>query len=58
MDLLDRHGLPKETYRNLYEEESILVPGPATVTGELSRRPARAHAVGRRANGSRSPLPC
>ncbi|MEV3982045.1 polymer-forming cytoskeletal protein [Nonomuraea sp. NPDC049758] len=35
VDLFERRGLPKETYGNLYEEEYILVPGPATVTGEL-----------------------
>ncbi|MFI7422439.1 hypothetical protein [Nonomuraea sp. NPDC049684] len=35
VDLFERRGLPKETYENLYEEEYILVPGPATVTGEL-----------------------
>ncbi|MFI6297204.1 hypothetical protein ACIBEJ_36825 [Nonomuraea sp. NPDC050790] len=35
VSLFERRGLPKETYENLYEEEYILVPGPATVTGEL-----------------------
>lgn len=35
VDLFERRGLPKETYQNLYEEEYILVPGPAAVTGEL-----------------------
>ncbi|MDP9869469.1 MULTISPECIES: polymer-forming cytoskeletal protein [Streptosporangium] len=35
VDLFERRGLPKGTYENLYEEEYILVPGPATVTGEL-----------------------
>ncbi|MEV8635536.1 hypothetical protein AB0395_28135 [Streptosporangium sp. NPDC051023] len=35
VDLFERRGLPKGTYRNLYEEEYILVPGPASLTGEL-----------------------
>ncbi|MEU8196192.1 polymer-forming cytoskeletal protein [Microbispora amethystogenes] len=35
VDLFERRGLPKGTYENLYEEEYILVPGPAAVTGEL-----------------------
>ncbi|MFI6515680.1 hypothetical protein ACIBF1_08995 [Spirillospora sp. NPDC050679] len=33
--LFEERGLPKSTYENLHEEEYILVPGPATVTGEL-----------------------
>ncbi|MFI1582905.1 hypothetical protein [Embleya sp. NPDC020630] len=33
--LFERRGLPESTYENLYEEEYILVSGPATVTGEL-----------------------
>ncbi|MGW4403632.1 polymer-forming cytoskeletal protein [Nonomuraea sp. NPDC004702] len=49
VDLFERRGLPKETYGNLYEEEYILVPGPATVSGELpldehERTPWREHA--------------
>jgi hypothetical protein len=35
VELFERRGLPKSTYGNLYEEEYILVPGPASVTGEL-----------------------
>ncbi|MEV8638727.1 hypothetical protein AB0395_44425 [Streptosporangium sp. NPDC051023] len=35
VDLFERRGLPRGTYENLYEEEYILVPGPASVTGEL-----------------------
>ncbi|MEU8205662.1 polymer-forming cytoskeletal protein [Streptosporangium sp. NPDC049046] len=35
VDLFEQRGLPKETYENLYEEEYILVPGSAAVTGEL-----------------------
>ncbi|WP_214110660.1 polymer-forming cytoskeletal protein [Acrocarpospora catenulata] len=35
VELFERRGLPKETYENLYEEEYILVPGPASVSGEL-----------------------
>ncbi|MFI6908738.1 hypothetical protein ACIBKY_46270 [Nonomuraea sp. NPDC050394] len=35
VSLFERRGLPKEAYENLYEEEYILVPGPAAVTGEL-----------------------
>ncbi|MEV0585124.1 hypothetical protein [Nonomuraea sp. NPDC050310] len=34
--LFERRGLPESTYENLYEEEYILVPGPATVSGELA----------------------
>ncbi|MET7401423.1 hypothetical protein ABZS66_48875 [Dactylosporangium sp. NPDC005572] len=34
--LFERRGLPESTYRNLYDEEYILVPGPATVGGTLS----------------------
>ncbi|GII90562.1 hypothetical protein [Sinosporangium siamense] len=33
--LFERRGLPVGTYENLYEEQYILVPGPASVTGEL-----------------------
>ncbi|GII67382.1 hypothetical protein Skr01_74670 [Sphaerisporangium krabiense] len=36
MDLFERRGLPEGTYENLYEEEYVLVPGPATVSGELA----------------------
>ncbi|MBB4702715.1 hypothetical protein [Sphaerisporangium siamense] len=35
VDLFERRGLPEGTYENLYEEEYILVPGSAAVTGEL-----------------------
>ncbi|MEV7012156.1 hypothetical protein [Streptosporangium sp. NPDC051022] len=35
VDLFERRGLPKSTYENLYEEEYILVPGSASVAGEL-----------------------
>ncbi|MEU0484040.1 hypothetical protein ABZ260_33260 [Streptosporangium sp. NPDC006013] len=35
VDLFERRRLPEGTYENLYEEEYILVPGPASVTGEL-----------------------
>ncbi|MCC5581579.1 hypothetical protein IMZ11_38855 [Microtetraspora sp. AC03309] len=35
VDLFQRRGLPEGTYKNLYEEEYILVPGHASVTGEL-----------------------
>lgn len=48
VDLFERRGLPEGTYENLYEEEYILVPGPAAVTGELpldehERTPWREH---------------
>ncbi|GLK07202.1 hypothetical protein [Streptosporangium carneum] len=33
--LFEQRRLPRSTYENLYEEEYILVPGPASVTGEL-----------------------
>ncbi|MQY06649.1 bactofilin family protein [Actinomadura macrotermitis] len=33
--LFEERSLPESAYRNLYQEEYILVPGPATVTGEL-----------------------
>ncbi|QXJ20770.1 hypothetical protein AGRA3207_001540 [Actinomadura graeca] len=33
--LFEERGVPESTYRNLYEEEYILVPGAAVVTGEL-----------------------
>ncbi|MFG2006905.1 hypothetical protein ACGFNU_47945 [Spirillospora sp. NPDC048911] len=33
--LFEKRGLPESSYRNLYEEEYILVPGAAAVTGEL-----------------------
>ncbi len=33
--LFERRGLPESTYQNLYEEEYILVPGPAVVNGDL-----------------------
>lgn len=36
VDLFERRGLPEGTYENLYEEEYVLVPGPATVSGELA----------------------
>ncbi|WP_131735501.1 hypothetical protein [Actinomadura roseirufa] len=33
--LFEQRGLPESTYENLYEEEYILVDGPATVGGHL-----------------------
>lgn len=36
VELFERRGLPRETYRNLYEEEYMLYPGSASITGELS----------------------
>ncbi|MEU1879952.1 hypothetical protein ABZ470_21790 [Streptosporangium sp. NPDC020072] len=36
VELFERRGLARETYRDLYEEEYILHPGAARVTGELS----------------------
>lgn len=35
VELFERRGLPKSTYQNLYEEEYILVEGPAVVGGHL-----------------------
>ncbi|MER7130079.1 hypothetical protein [Streptosporangium saharense] len=36
VELFERRGLPRETYRDLYEEEYILCPGNVPVAGELS----------------------
>ncbi|MEV6924113.1 hypothetical protein AB0M46_06310 [Dactylosporangium sp. NPDC051485] len=33
VEIFRRRGLPEETYRNLYQEEYILHPGPARVDG-------------------------
>ncbi|GAA3210962.1 polymer-forming cytoskeletal protein [Actinocorallia longicatena] len=33
--LFEARGVPESTYRNLYEEDYILVSGPAAVSGEL-----------------------
>ncbi|MDI2126560.1 hypothetical protein [Yinghuangia seranimata] len=35
VELFERRGLPRSTYENLYDEEYILVSGPASVAGEL-----------------------